>query len=68
VFLISYVSNAFTTDPHDKAFIRYAFVEFEDPRDAEDALNDMHGRRIEGHTLTIQVRRIAVHMYAILLV
>ncbi|KAH8548003.1 hypothetical protein BGW37DRAFT_508726 [Umbelopsis sp. PMI_123] len=32
----------------------YAFVEFEDPRDAEDALNDMHGRRIEGHTLTIQ--------------
>ncbi|KAI9311192.1 hypothetical protein BX666DRAFT_1998841 [Dichotomocladium elegans] len=32
----------------------YAFVEYEDPRDAEDAFNEMHGRRVDGRTLNIQ--------------
>ncbi|KAI9026462.1 hypothetical protein CLU79DRAFT_741849 [Phycomyces nitens] len=35
----------------------YAFVEFEDPRDAEDAFNEMHGRRLDGYTISVQWAR-----------
>ncbi|KAG2206251.1 hypothetical protein INT47_007264 [Mucor saturninus] len=35
----------------------YAFVEFEDPHDAEDAFNEMHGRRIDGYTISVQWAR-----------
>ncbi|KAG2196699.1 hypothetical protein INT47_009609 [Mucor saturninus] len=35
----------------------YAFVEFENTRDAEDAFNEMHGRTIEGYTLSVQWAR-----------
>ncbi|KAI8879635.1 hypothetical protein K501DRAFT_153839, partial [Backusella circina FSU 941] len=35
----------------------YAFVEYEDPHDAEDAFNEMHGRRIEGNTISVQWAR-----------
>ncbi|KAI8329246.1 hypothetical protein BC941DRAFT_443440 [Chlamydoabsidia padenii] len=35
----------------------YAFVEFEDPRDAEDSFNEMHGRRIDGYTISVQWAR-----------
>ncbi|KAI9492048.1 hypothetical protein BDB00DRAFT_829978 [Zychaea mexicana] len=35
----------------------YAFVEFEDPRDAEESFNEMHGRRIDGYTISVQFAR-----------
>ncbi|KAI8342712.1 hypothetical protein BC941DRAFT_509604 [Chlamydoabsidia padenii] len=35
----------------------YAFVEYEDPRDAEDAFNEMHGRRIDTYTISVQWAR-----------
>ncbi|KAI9204752.1 uncharacterized protein BJ171DRAFT_503466 [Polychytrium aggregatum] len=36
---------------------QYAFIEFEDPRDAEDAFHDLHGRSINGAVLNIQWAR-----------
>lgn len=46
------------SDTHDVcAHDSYAFVEFEDPRDADDAFNEMHGRRIDGYTLSVQVQK-----------
>ncbi|RKP35214.1 hypothetical protein BJ085DRAFT_42260 [Dimargaris cristalligena] len=32
----------------------FAFIEYEDPRDADDAYNEMHGRRVDGSPLSIQ--------------
>ncbi|GAA5809334.1 hypothetical protein MFLAVUS_002742 [Mucor flavus] len=45
--------------PAPKSFTAkvYAFVEFEDPHDAEDAFNEMHGRRIDGYTISVQWAR-----------
>lgn len=39
----------------------YAFVEFEANRDAEDAFEEMHGRTLDGYTLSIQWARTPSH-------
>ncbi|OLY80174.1 hypothetical protein AYI68_g5733 [Smittium mucronatum] len=41
---------------HQEIAPQNSFVEFEDPLDAEDAYNEMHGAAIDGHRITIQVR------------
>ncbi|KNC99278.1 uncharacterized protein SPPG_05532 [Spizellomyces punctatus DAOM BR117] len=40
--------------PRGAAAKPYAFVEFEDPRDAEDAYYEMQGRKVDGYMLNIQ--------------
>lgn len=40
-----------------------AFIEFEDERDAEDALFDMHAKDFEGYALRVSVSFIFVYLY-----
>ncbi|KAJ4480932.1 hypothetical protein J3R30DRAFT_3462464 [Lentinula aciculospora] len=42
--------------PHSRA-VPYAFVEFRDGRDAENAYHDMHDRNFDGHRLSVQWAR-----------
>ncbi|ORX49487.1 RNA-binding domain-containing protein [Hesseltinella vesiculosa] len=40
--------------PKNPKSVPFAFVEFEDPRDAVDAFNDMHGFEIDGCRISVQ--------------
>jgi hypothetical protein len=48
-------TSSYTPLGHKLTFCRFAFVEYEDPRDADDAFHDMHGRRFGRDTLTVEV-------------
>ena len=37
--------------------VGFAFVEFEDPRDAEDAVRDMDGRRVCGVRIRVEIAK-----------
>ncbi|KAI8061159.1 hypothetical protein BC940DRAFT_350071 [Gongronella butleri] len=40
--------------PKSHKAVPFAFVEFEDPRDAEEAHSDMHNRHIDGYRISVQ--------------
>lgn len=40
---------------HSELPFRFAFVEYEDSRDSEDAFNSMHDRVYDGQVLNVQV-------------
>ena len=38
-------------------FLGFAFIEFEDPRDAEDAVRDMDGRQVCGVRIRVELAK-----------
>ncbi|KZS89389.1 hypothetical protein SISNIDRAFT_230086 [Sistotremastrum niveocremeum HHB9708] len=34
----------------------YAFIEFQDSRDADDAYHELHDRRVDGYRISLQVK------------
>ena len=48
----------FVTPPHLlPPFLGFAFIEFEDPRDAEDAVRDMDGRFVCGVRIRVELAK-----------
>ncbi|KAE9403404.1 hypothetical protein BT96DRAFT_489890 [Gymnopus androsaceus JB14] len=54
---LSFPTHRNSTIYYDLVLNSYAFVEFKDGRDAEDAYRDMHGRNFDGSRLTVQWAR-----------
>lgn len=50
----SHNRDNYSADQHDAGF---AFIEFEEPRDAEDAVRDMDGRRVCGVTIKCEMAK-----------
>lgn len=42
---------------HGTTFVGFAFIEFEDPRDAEESVKDMDGRRVCGMKIRVEIAK-----------
>ena len=40
---------------------KYGFAEFDDPRDADDAVYELHGKRLLGSRITLEFAKVSQH-------
>ena len=41
---------------------KYGFAEFDDPRDADDAVYELHGKRLLGSRITLEFAKVSVNI------